>query len=68
MDGEEIADLPKPGSYVELNRTWKSGDTIALKLPKTLRLEPLADNPSRVAILWGPLVLAGELRRRAQAG
>ncbi len=61
VDGEEIGDLPKPGSYVELKREWKTGDTIALKLPKTLKLEPLADNPGRVAILWGPLVLAGDL-------
>ena len=48
-------------SYVELKRTWKDGDTITLTLPKTLRLEPLPDNPRRVAMLWGPLVLAGDL-------
>ena len=48
-------------SFVALKRTWKTGDTIALTLPKTLRLEPLPDNPRRVAILWGPLVLAGDL-------
>jgi len=30
-------------------------------LPKALRLEPLPDSPSRVAIMWGPLVLAGDL-------
>lgn len=48
-------------SFVELRRTWQSGDTIALTLPKTLRLEPLPDNPRRVAFLWGPLVLAGDL-------
>jgi hypothetical protein len=49
------------GSFVEIRRTWKTGDTITLTLPKTLRLEPLPDNPRRVAILWGPLVLAGDL-------
>ncbi|MBI5384984.1 MAG: glycoside hydrolase family 127 protein [Verrucomicrobia bacterium] len=52
---------PRTSSFVELKRTWKSGDTIALTLSKTLRLEPLPDNPRRVAILWGPLVLAGDL-------
>lgn len=51
----------KVSSFVELRRTWKSGDTIRIALPKTLRLEPLADNPRRVALLWGPLVLAGDL-------
>jgi hypothetical protein len=53
--------LPPPGSYVELNRIWKNGDTISLVLPKTLHEEPLPDNPKRVALMWGPLVLAGDL-------
>lgn len=65
----------KVSSYVLLKRTWKTGDEIAVTLPKTLRLEPLPDNARRVAILWGPLVLAGDLgleevrrgRRRAGA-
>ena len=52
---------PKISSFVELKRLWKTGDTVALRLPKTLRLEPLPDNPRRVALLWGPLVLAGDL-------
>jgi DUF1680 family protein len=61
VNGEEVKDLPKPGAYVELKRTWKSDDAVELALPKALRLEPLPDNPRRVAILWGPLVLAGDL-------
>jgi len=60
--------FPKCGSYVELKRTWKSGDTIELILPKTLRLEPLPDNQRRVAILWGPLVLAGDLGPETERG
>ena len=51
----------RSSSYVELKRTWKSGDTVVLALPKTLRLEPVPDNPRVAAILWGPLVLAGDL-------
>jgi len=58
--------LPPSGSYVELKRAWKTGDTVELTLPKTLCLEPLPDNPRRVAILWGPLVLAGDLGPEAQ--
>jgi DUF1680 family protein len=62
-----------PGSYVELKRTWKSGDTVALVLPKRLRLEGLPDNKNRAALMWGPLVLAGDLgpereRRSGPAG
>ena len=53
-------DLPAAGSYVELKRRWQNGDTVALTLPKQLHAEPLSDNPRRVALLWGPLVLAGD--------
>ncbi len=61
VNGAEIKSLPAPGSYVELTRTWKDGDTVALVLPKRLHLESLPDNPQRVALMWGPLVLAGDL-------
>jgi hypothetical protein len=71
--GRRVADRrsQKSGSYVELKRTWKTGDTVELTLPKTLRLEPLPDNPRRTAIMWGPLVLAGDLgpeQRRRRGG
>ncbi len=61
LNGKPVKGLPKPGSYVELRRRWRTGDTIELVLPKKLWLERLADNHRRVAIMWGPLVLAGDL-------
>ena len=69
VNGEPVKNLPGPGSYVEINRSWKSGDTVALVLPKELHEEPLPDNPRRVALMWGPLVLAGDLgpERRGRA-
>jgi DUF1680 family protein len=60
--------LDQSGTYVELKRTWKSGDTVEIILPKTLRLEPTPDNPRVVAILWGPLVLAADLGPERQRG
>ncbi len=57
--GNEDSGLP-PSSYVELARTWKSGDVVELVLPKSLRLEPTPDDKSVTAIMWGPLVLAGD--------
>jgi hypothetical protein len=61
VNGRPLKSLPPPGSYVEIRRTWRSGDTVDLVLRKALRLEPLPDNPNRVAVMWGPLVLAGDL-------
>src|SRR2546421_4163415 len=34
---------------------------VEVALPKTLHLEPLPDNPHRLSLMWGPLVLAGDL-------
>ncbi len=48
-------------SWVEITRTWKTGDVVEVTLPKSLRLERTPDMPRRTAILWGPLVLAGDL-------
>jgi Uncharacterized protein conserved in bacteria len=62
-------------SYVKVNRQWRDGDVVEVTLPKTLRLEPTPDMPSRASIMWGPLVLAGDLgpepsrgRRRGENG
>ncbi len=59
--------LAQPGSFVEITRTWNSGDTIELALPKTVRLEPTPDDKRIAAIMWGPLVLAGDLGPRRES-
>jgi DUF1680 family protein len=61
VNGVSLNDLPASGSYVDIKRTWRTGDTISLVLPKRLRVEPLPDNQRVAAIVWGPLVLAGDL-------
>ena len=61
VNGVEQRDTGSPGSYVRIRRLWKRGDRVEIYLPKKLHLETLADNPERAAILWGPLVLAGDL-------
>lgn len=61
VNGKKVRNLPAAGSYVELNRTWNNGDRVGLTLPKSLHLDAVPDNPQRGAVLWGPLVLAGDL-------
>jgi hypothetical protein len=61
VNGRAVTALPAPGRYVEINRTWQSGDVVSIALPKSLRLERLADNPTKAVVMWGPLVLAGDL-------
>ena len=50
----------KPGSYIAITREWKDGDRIAATYPMQIELEATPDNPNKVALLYGPLVLAGE--------
>ncbi len=47
--------------FVEVKREWKSGDKIEFELPYELRTESMPDNANRAAVLYGPMVLAGEL-------
>jgi len=61
VNGRAIEQTPPPGSYVEITREWHSGDRVELALPKQLRLARLADNPRKAVVMWGPLVLAGDL-------
>lgn len=61
VNGQDVTALPAPDHYVELTRRWHDGDVVTLKLPKRLHAEPVPDNPRRVALMWGPLVLAGDL-------
>jgi hypothetical protein len=46
------------GSFVRIERNWKTGDRIELELPMTTRLEAVdAAHADTVALLVGPLVL-----------
>lgn len=47
-----------PGSYIALKRTWNSGDTVAIDMPMSFRMEGFKDNPKRAAVMYGPLVMA----------
>jgi len=47
--------------YWVIDRAWKKGDVITLKLPMHLYTEPMPDNKNRIAALYGPVVLAGDL-------
>jgi DUF1680 family protein len=60
INGELLPAFASPSSFLTLNRTWKSGDKIELNLPMGLHPAPMPDDPSIVAAMYGPLVLAGK--------
>lgn len=48
----------QPGTFLTIDRAWAPGDQVVLDLPAQVRTESMPDNPKRVAVLFGPLVLA----------
>ncbi len=65
VNGETQNVVPTPSGYVELRKVWKQGDVVEVDLPMRLSLSRLPDDPSVSAVLYGPVVLAGELGTEA---
>ncbi|HUT31047.1 MAG TPA: beta-L-arabinofuranosidase domain-containing protein [Sedimentisphaerales bacterium] len=61
INGRQQRMRRKPGSYLTLERTWKDGDKVTVEMPMSLHLCPMPDDLTLVAVMYGPLVLAGEL-------
>jgi len=61
VNGRMIEAFPSPGSYFTISRVWSDGDRVEMQLPMELHTEAMPDDPSVQAILYGPLVLAGNL-------
>lgn len=61
LNGKALDAFAAPGSYLTVSRVWKDGDRLEVDLPMSLRVEPMPDDSTLAAILYGPLVLAGEL-------
>ena len=63
VNGTAVAISSAPGSYVTIDREWRSGDQIVARFPMHLRTEPLPGHPTTVAVFDGPILLAGDLGR-----
>ena len=62
INGQQINASGTPSSYLSIHRTWKPGDVLEMSLPMNLRVEEMPDDPSLIALCYGPLVLAGDLQ------
>lgn len=54
--GEPPADA-EPGAYTTVDRMWRDGDTVTLRLPMVLRTEPTLDDARLQSTSYGPHVL-----------
>jgi DUF1680 family protein len=64
INGSPAATDTPPGSYAVLQRTWKNGDRVLVDWPLSIRTEMLPQSKDWIAVLWGPIVLAGQLGNR----
>ena len=61
LNGKPVSIQQNPGSFVPIKKKWRTGDRLEVSMPFSLRLEAMPDDPDRIAICYGPLVLAGDL-------
>ena len=61
LNGKVLDASASPGSYLALSRVWKAGDKIEMQLPMQLHIEAMPDDPKLQAVMYGPVVLAGDL-------
>ena len=61
LNGHLLDGFAAPGGYFVLDRTWRNGDTVAVKLPMSLHLHAMPDDATLAAVMYGPLVLVGRL-------
>ena len=61
INGKKLRVRTNSNGYIEIDRTWKSGDEILVKYHMDLHWEYTTDNKNIAALLYGPVVLAGKL-------
>ncbi|MGH9543115.1 MAG: glycoside hydrolase family 127 protein [Terriglobales bacterium] len=61
VNGETIPVFASPGSYLTLRRAWRTGDKVELKLPMAPHVAELPGSEEVKAVMYGPIVLAGQL-------
>ncbi|MDR4949018.1 beta-L-arabinofuranosidase domain-containing protein [Neobacillus cucumis] len=62
VNGVKLDAIAKHG-YLVIGRNWNAGDVIEFALPISLHTYTAKDNPTKVGIMYGPVVLAGALGR-----
>ena len=60
LNGKPLAG-GNPGKYLDIHRTFRNNDRLEVALPMSLHTHPMPDDPTLMAFMYGPLVLAGRL-------
>ncbi|GGG88967.1 hypothetical protein GCM10011416_01680 [Polaribacter pacificus] len=60
INGKKQETKTSPGSYLSLNRSWKSGDTVELRMPFDFHLSPVMDQQNIASLFYGPILLVAQ--------
>jgi hypothetical protein len=66
INGEAVEVKAKPQSYIVVDRTWKDGDTVALRLPMQIAVRRWAKNQNAASVSYGPLEFSLAIKERWQ--
>lgn len=61
VNGQAVNTKLSQTGYLEINRSWQYGDCIEVQFPMHLRTESMPDNTNRIAVFYGPTLLAADL-------
>lgn len=61
VNGKKVKVSGKPSSYISIRRQWKPGDVIEARYPMSLRVETTPDDATRGAVMYGPVLLVGDM-------
>jgi DUF1680 family protein len=64
INGKSVRLAAKPLSYVVLEREWKDGDTVTLRLPMQVSIHRWAKNQDAVSVNYGPLTFSLKIGER----
>ena len=64
VNGEKQMNPTEPGQYARVERTWKKGDFVELRLPMNITTKVWTANKSSVSVNYGPLTLSLKINER----
>ncbi len=60
VNGKEEKIEASEGSYLSLNRKWKNGDVVDIKMPFQFHLDPIMDQQNIASLFYGPILLVAQ--------
>lgn len=61
VNGRKVKAVKGTDGYVAISRLWKAGDQVEVNFGMKLREKSTKDDASKVALVYGPIVMAGKL-------